>query len=466
MPNGQVKCRLNLHNGQTRVWNAIKRFIFMLASTQGGKTCFGPHWLLREINTRGPGDYLAITSTYPLLNLKMLPEFLYVFRDVYRLGDYAPTKKVFTFHYQKDGLDRENREGIPTRVIFGSAQNPESIESATAKAAWLDEVGQDQFPRAAWEAVLRRLSLAMGRILGTTTLYNLGWLKQEIYDPWLNGDPDIDVIQFNSLVNPVFPRAEYDRAKRTLPLWQFQLFYEGRFSRPAGVIYDNFDDEYCKVKRTWWKPPERWNCFVGHDFGPNNTAAAWYAQDPDSGLFWVYRDYLAGGKSDFEHAQEFKRLSEGENIVKRVGGAPAEDSQRESFRAAGWPIQAPEFRDVEAGIKRVYGWHSQNRIFVFDDCKRYLDEKMSYRRELDEAHLPTEKISQKATYHLMDAERYLFTTFSPDRDQSGSRDTEIHRFDDDDDLASVRNILARNSVPGLLVPGRADESSIHRFDEA
>jgi hypothetical protein len=437
----------------------------MLAGTQSGKTCFGPHWLLREIYDRGSGDYLAVTSSYPLLRLKMLKEFLYVFRDIYGLGEYKPTEKCFTFFPQPNGLDKNNPDSTPTRVIFGSAQNPESIESATAKAAWLDEVGQDQFPRAAWEAVLRRLSLDMGRVLGTTTLYNLGWLKQEIYDPWLNGDPDIDVIQFTCLSNPAFKRDEYERARRTMPLWQFRLFYEGQFSRPAGVIYDNFDDVYCKVKRTWLKPPERYNCFVAHDFGPNNTAAVWYAQDPDSGLFWVYRDYLAGGKSDFEHAQEFMRLSEGENIIKRVGGAPAEDSQRESFRAAGWPIQAPEFRDVEAGIKRVYGWHAGNRIIVFDDCKRYLDEKMSYRRELDEAHLPTEKISQKASYHTMDAERYLFTTFSPERIQGSAQGSEIHRFDDDDP-EELRVALEKRSDLQWATPRDAVTSSIHRVGEA
>ena len=33
-----------------------------------------------------------------------------------------------------------------------------------------------------WEAVLRRLALYQGRVLGGTTLYNLGWLKQQIYD--------------------------------------------------------------------------------------------------------------------------------------------------------------------------------------------------------------------------------------------------------------------------------------------
>ena len=147
----------------------------------------------------------------------MLPEFLRVFQHTLRLGTWHAQDRVFTYH---DGK---------TRVIFGSAINPESLESATAKAAWLDECGQDDFRLESWEAVNRRLSIHQGRILGTTTPYNLGWLKQIIYDRWRGGDEDYDVIQFPSAVNPAFPREEYERAKRTLPAWKFRMFYDGQF---------------------------------------------------------------------------------------------------------------------------------------------------------------------------------------------------------------------------------------------
>ena len=157
---------LNLHPGQTEAMEALERFVFMFASTQGGKTCLGPWWLKQEIDARGPGDYLAVTATFPLLNLKMLPEFLYVFDHLLKLGTYRSSDKVFEFTYNKQWQDKwPGREDVKTRVIFASAANSESIESATALAAWLDEVGQLQFHRASWEAILRRLSLAQGRVL-------------------------------------------------------------------------------------------------------------------------------------------------------------------------------------------------------------------------------------------------------------------------------------------------------------
>ena len=67
------KLVLDFHRGQWAAWDSLARFIVILAGTQGGKTSFGPHWLYREIQQRGPGDYMVVTPTYKLLNLKELP---------------------------------------------------------------------------------------------------------------------------------------------------------------------------------------------------------------------------------------------------------------------------------------------------------------------------------------------------------------------------------------------------------
>ena len=78
--------RVNLHAGQTAAWQSKARFVAMQASTQGGKTVFGPVWLHREMDEQGPGDYLAVTATFPLLRLKMLPELQYEFVTLFKWG--------------------------------------------------------------------------------------------------------------------------------------------------------------------------------------------------------------------------------------------------------------------------------------------------------------------------------------------------------------------------------------------
>jgi hypothetical protein len=406
---------LSLHPGQERAWRSERRFVFMLAGTQGGKTSFGPLWLWREIQRCGPGDYLAVTATFPLLKRKMLPEFRNWFEHTWRLGEWQAMDKVFQF--SPDGARRMFGEttDTTTRVIFGSATNSDSLESATAKGAWLDEVGQDTFRLESWEAVLRRLSLSEGRVLGGTTIYNLGWMKQIIFDRWKAHDPDIDVIQFASVENPMFPRAEYERARRSLPAWKFTLFYEGQYSRPAGIIYSDFRDDYReqgghKVRSFPISPS--WPRSVGVDFGAVNTATIWLARDPDADIYYLFHETHGGGKTSGQHAARALATAAGTNVLTYTGGAKSEDQPRMDWGEAGVWIQEPPVSDVEAGIDRVIALFKADRLFVFDSCAGVLDELGTYSREVDEVGETLEKIKNKEMFHRLDALRYVVASLS------------------------------------------------------
>jgi len=69
----------------------------------------------------------------------------------------------------------------------------------------------------------------------------------------------------------------------------------------------------------------------------------------------------------------------------------------------------PPIRDVEVGIQRVYGYHKRNQIRVMNTLSKYLDQKGSYARKLNDMNEPTEEIENKNYYHMMDAERVLFS---------------------------------------------------------
>ena len=414
---GQRGIRLNLHPGQQRAWDSTARYILMLAGSQGGKTCAGVDWLHREICQRGEGDYLAVTATFPLLNLKMLPEFLSLFQDTLHLGTWKDADKVFLYH------------GGKTRVIFASATNPESIESATANAAWLDEAGQHQFKRGAWEAIERRLRIHQGRCLFTTTLYEFGWLKQELYDRWVKGDPLIEVIQFDSTANPAFPRAEFERARATMPAWKFDMFYRGIYTKPAGMVYDSFDEAVCKIPR--FPIPENWLIYVGHDFGSANPAAMLYAIDPATGNIYAWHEYRpAQAVTVADQVTHFKGICQGRNVIKRIGGSHQEEGWRNDYTAHGWVISEPKprFKQVAVQVQRVYALHKLNKIFVFSDLHKYLDEKARFSYKLNDTYSPTEDIEDEASFHLMAAERYILSDFTPETAVGQGQKTEVHRF--------------------------------------
>jgi hypothetical protein len=291
------------------------------------------------------------------------------------------------------------------RIILRSAEAEGGLESTTAKAAWLDEAGQDAFTLAAWEAIQRRLTLHGGRVLITTTLYNFGWLKKRLYDR-ASADPDIAIVHFDSTANPVFPRAEWERQKESLPPWRFNMQFRGRYDRPAGMIYDCYDD---RVGRGHVQPrfpiPDAWPRYVGLDFGGVNTAAIFLAGEPGTPRLFAYREYHDGGLTAAGHVRQLLKGEPRRPYV--VGGAPSEDQWRQEFKSGGLPVAGPDIAEVELGIERVYGTIRRNELIVFEDLKGLRGELTSYSRKLDEDGQPTDVIDRKKTYHLLDAARYI-----------------------------------------------------------
>jgi hypothetical protein len=414
---------VRFHPGQQRAWDETKRIVAIIAGAQSGKTSFGPAWLLREMQRKGPGDYMVVTPTSILADRKVLPSFQRLFEKKLKLGTYVNHKKKFIFSPAgaRNLFGRDPDE--ETVVFFGHAGNPESLESATAKAAWLDEAGQRGFRLASWEAIQRRVAYHQGRILISTTPYDLGWLKQKVHDPWVEAGkehPYIQVIRFDSTENPGFSAEEFERARNTLPPWKFDLFFRGQFCRPAGLIYDSFDAVTMKIRPC--AIPDRWHRYMGLDFGGINTAAVFLAEDPDTKKLYVYREYHP--RKTLTAKDHVAALLKGEpkddlgryKIPHAVGGSGSEDQWREEFRAAGLPVAEPQVMEtagtgqgsiVEVGINRVYAAFKNKQVYVFNTCEGLLDELESYSRELDESGEATEKIEDKSNFHHLDALRYV-----------------------------------------------------------
>lgn len=397
------RLQLHLHPGQAKAWRSDRRFVTVCAGSQGGKTAFGPPWLYREIQARGPGDYLVAAPTFPLLSLKLLPEFKRFFQEKGRFGTYTGSPvKVFRFSDEGARKVFGYVPDVPTQVFFGHAQDPDSLESATAKGAWLDEAGQKKFRHGSWQAILRRLSIHQGRVLTTTTPYAaFGWFKTELHDRAKAGDPDYDWIRFESRMNPAFPLEEWDRAKRTLPAWKFDLMYRGILTRPAGTIYDVLTDDHIIPSFTI---PKEWRRWVGVDFGGVNTAAVFLAEEP-SGRFIAYRDYHAPDRTASQHAQAMLNGEPG--MPTAYGGARSEKQWRKEFRAGGLPIRVPPIADVEVGIDRTYGLLAEDKLRIFDSCTGLLNDLSTYSRKLDDNDMPTDDIEDKHAFHYADALRYI-----------------------------------------------------------
>ena len=371
-------------------------------NTGGGKTQTGYWWLHSRMEAYPGFTWGMAEPTYPMLSKVIIessdpdrPSLMDYFKQVGHHPEYRAVDKILYTDYGK--------------IYLGSADNPNSMQGAAVRGYWLDEAGQMSL--LAYETATQRCSMMNGQVLLTTTPYNLGWLLMNIVKK--DNQDGIHVERWRSIDRPGFPRESYERARRTLPVWRFRMLYDAEFERPAGLIYDSFDEKICVIDRI--SIHKEWPVYSGHDFGGSNPAAMFYAQDPGTGYFYAFASYKFGVKTVAEQTEEFKKITAGYNVIKRAGGSHQEQGWRDDYTAHGWPIQEPKYSNsVEVGIEKVYALHKLNKLFVFRDMSDYLDEKLSYSRKLDDNYNPTDEIQDKARFHLMDSERGILSDFTPE----------------------------------------------------
>lgn len=428
---------LDFHPGQWKAWDSTARFIIVTAGTQGGKTSFGPWWQHREIYDqvigRGGGDHLAVTASYDMFKLKMLPAMRELFENTTYQGRYWSGDKVMELRdpYEpseenpKGGTFWAKRADDPMwgRIILRSAESGGGLESSTAKSAWLDECGMESFTSETYRSIRRRLSLYRGRILGTTTLYVLyNWLRQ-LYEDWNNGRNDVEFVQFASIINPSFPREEYDQAIDEMPEHVVNMQYRGVFDKPPGMIYDSFDSGLCVIPP--FEIPEDWPTYGGMDYGGVNTVCGRIRVKPTNPpVYYLTNEYHQGGRTAVQHAID---LNEWDCRI-WYGGAKSEGQWRDEFRAAGLPVKEPKISDLWLGINRVYAVMKKNRLFIFDTCEKTLGQIGTYSRPMNKATgEPIEdKIINKDEYHYLDMLRYALSSLENKPDNPSMRQARVY----------------------------------------
>lgn len=184
------------------------------------------------------------------------------------------------------------------------------------------------------------------------------------------------------------------------------------------LVYRAFNEERCKRNRE--DIPKDWPIYTGHDFGTANPAALFVAQDPNTGQFYEFAEYLPGsGRSTAEHVEEFKRITEGYRVKDSWGGSHQEEEIRQGYRAHGWNIWESKWTKVSTQIDKTIGQMELNKIYIFNDMSHRIEELMNCLWEPDQEGRPTDKIKDEAKYHLCACARYLYCNFTPETVLSG-----------------------------------------------
>lgn len=318
----------------------------------------------------------------------------------------CPNELVADYNKTEGLLKLQNGSGI----IFGGLDDPLKLGSLELGWCGIDEAIESNEDD--WRMIEGRLRLpGVPHVIMAAT--NPGPPSHYLYKLFFQEGHNQanEVYQASTLENPELPVDYLERVKEYEGVY-YDRYVLGLWKGLEGLVYSNFDEKACLVKR--FEIPKHWLIYSGHDFGGANPAAIIYAQDPSTGILYAFAEYLPGlGKSIYDHVKEFKRITAGYNVVRRAGGSHQEDEIRQGYTAQGWPIMEPLILDVNAGIQRVLSLHKTNKVIVFDDLVNYLREKLSYAYKVKDGQT-LDEIDSKSRFHLMDAERYILSCFTPE----------------------------------------------------
>jgi phage terminase large subunit-like protein len=150
--------------------------------------------------------------------------------------------------------------------------------------------------------------------------------------------------------------------------------------------------------------PEHYRCWYGLDVG-GNTAACFFAEDPDTSTIYLYDEYVGKQQPPVIHAYAIKeRGAWMHGAVDPHAGDTNSSGEKvlEIYRNLGLNLRKAN-NAVEGGLTEVWNLLSVGKLKIFDRCRQLRGEYSKYRRDKDG------KVVKKDD-HLMDAMRYGIVT--------------------------------------------------------
>lgn len=388
------KKTVNFHEKQYEAFSFETQYCAAIAGVQSGKTFLGAFWAASQIAAMPKdGVGLICAPSYKILQQATLPKFFKEFPE------YA---KYFKEH--KGQLELPDGRMVYVR----SMDDPYGVEGMTIDWAWGDEAGN--YKLLAWIVLRSRTAIKKGRILFTTTPYNMGWLYQDFFLPWRNKtDTDLTVVTWASIDNPYFSKEFEEKERGRLRPEEFNRRYLGEFTRMSGLVYG---------VHTWHIIPRekklRADITIGGvDWGFTNPAALTVLKYYD-GQWKIIDEWYMTGKTTGEIIEQMIAFQKQWGVNRWYADSANPEKILEANTNTGlYVLPYKKEKDaLTAGVSYIQQLFNENRIFVFEDLSDTLSEFETYcYPEETKSSRRDEPLPENN--HIMDALRYAIHGYAP-----------------------------------------------------
>jgi len=304
-------------------------------------------------------------------------------------------------------------------------QDVEKFAGTSRHFVWFDEEPPEDIYN---ECLMRLVDTDGSYWISMTPLVEMTWVKDRIYDPWIEGDKGIFVLEINTEENPHIKIEALDRITRGLSSEEREARRTGKFITHTGLVYagsfvnksveegGNVCDD---ILEDFDEYRNQWGHFVCMDHGyANPTAFLFCCYDAD-GRIIVYDEIYETKRIVRENAEIYKRHVEelrvhptyivGDPSIQNTSAITRTSIQTE-YVENGLPIALGN-NDVRGGIARVQNRFDQKLLFITRRCTYTLKEIGNYRWDRFasskiEARRNKKEVPLKKNDHCLDALRY------------------------------------------------------------
>ncbi len=368
----------------------------ILTGIQWGKTTTGAVRQKIRLHTHiEPKDNFIIAApTYKIMQQSTLPAFLPMMEG---LGEYSKSDAVF--HMYGGGT-----------CYMRTGTEPDSVVGITnVRGIWADEGGKMSLYF--WENLLARAAFRDCPVDVTSSPYTLNWVYKDIVRPKMrdpNSRPDVNLIQASSIENPFFPRQEWERNRLTMDPRRFKMMFGGAWERPAGLVYDCFDEQENIVDP--FELPTGTKFVGGIDWGHTEAFVFKVRAITPSGQHYGVAEFYKSGLTITDIVAAVRQRCQVWGVGPVYCGPDRPENIEELCRHDVRAMGADNSKRL--GIDRHYELLKTRRLKYFRGQNPHtLDELEGYHypepEELDPDDKAKEALPVEQNDHAMDADRYI-----------------------------------------------------------
>ena len=428
------------HAKQREMMLSPARFKALVWGRRTGKSLgIALYTMLKALDS--PGNYYIIAPTYKQAKsiywkdiLKVLiPDAIIKKTDEWEL--YVEFKKV---HYKLEtkeilGYDIDtdhSKFDAPSTIYLKGADNPDSLRGVKLRGAVLDEFAFFQYANDTWRKIVRP-ALADQRgwaIFSSTpdgvhnTFFDICEMAKNV-----STEPGGKKKWFHShatMLDNTFLEHRYEEWEDTKMEYErdgkideWVQEWEAKFTTPASLVYDEFDDEKHVIDPRLI-PRNNVTYCIGMDFGIKDPFAAVFCVIDQHDNWYIYDEiYLPDLPVDKIGRVVHEKM--GDNYFTRIIGDSAAATEIASLRSKQmgeyrlWVTPSRKGKDsIRGGIRLVKtkmyirDGTGKPKLFVGRNCKSTIREFQSYKRIRD-AFGEVSDTPEDKNNHLMDALRYI-----------------------------------------------------------